>query len=252
MDSTTRNALKEYMKKFVRRMSTKVGDFSVEDVRRAFPFHDLFFRDEAIVAFKLQRSIVTSMGMGFYPEIARLIAAQNYHPRLEYPLEVTLDENMCNRIEQTVSELRTAARKPDFATEMDEILSSTGGPPRTTQVIADLYIPDFRGGPLFAELKSPKPNLDVAAESKKKMLYCRAHSEIQEQVGRATFALPYNPYVERGKYNWWPTLQIMDMVEDVTIGEEFWDLVGGESTYEELLRIIADVKREAPLAKRDP
>jgi len=44
----------------------------------------------------------------------------------------------------------------------------------------------------------------------------------------------------------------MDMVEDVTIGEEFWDLVGGESTYEELLRIIADVKREAPLAKRDP
>lgn len=251
MDGTTRSAVKEYMKSFVRRMSNKVGDFTVEDVRRAFPFHDLFFRDEAIVAFKLQRSIVTSMGMGFYPEIARLIATQNYQPRLEHALEVTLDESMCNRIEQIVSELRTATRKPDFATEMDEILSSTGGPLRTTQVIADLYIPDFRGGPLFAELKSPKPNLDVAAESKKKMLYCRAHSEIQHQAGRATFALPYNPYVERAKYNWWPTLQIMDMAQDVTIGQEFWDLVGGESTYEELLRIIADVKREAPLAKTD-
>jgi hypothetical protein len=37
-------------------------------------------------------------------------------------------------------------------------------------VIADLYVGDHEGGPLFMEIKSPMPNLDVCAESKKKVL----------------------------------------------------------------------------------
>jgi hypothetical protein len=252
VNSSVRQAVKTYMKNFVQRFSRKAQEFTIEDIRRAFPFHDLFFRDEALLAFKLQRSIVTSMGMGFYPEIARLIAGEHAETHLEHLVHVELDNAMCSKVEQIISELRTASRKPDARLEMNEILASTGGSKREVPVIADLFIQHHAGGPLFAELKSPKPNLDVAAESKKKMLYFRAFREVQGDANaRAVFALPYNPYVERSKYDWWPTLQIMDMTADVVIGEELWDLIGGAGTYDELLRIISEVKAEAPLARVD-
>jgi hypothetical protein len=37
------------------------------------------------------------------------------------------------------------------------------------RVIADLHFGDHEEGPLFIEIKSPMPNLDVCAESKKKV-----------------------------------------------------------------------------------
>ena len=39
----------------------------------------------------------------------------------------------------------------------------------------------------------------------------------------------------------------MDMDRQVLIAEEFWDKIGGQGTYEELLRILAEIKQEMPL-----
>jgi len=39
----------------------------------------------------------------------------------------------------------------------------------------------------------------------------------------------------------------MDMDKQVLIAEEFWDKIGGHDTYEELLRILAEIKQETPL-----
>ena len=80
-------------------------------------------------------------------------------------------------IDQIVTELRTprrrreTTREPCHEDEVSDILNSPGGGRTNRAVTADLYIEDFDGGPLFVELKSPRPNLDVAAESKRKILY---------------------------------------------------------------------------------
>jgi hypothetical protein len=39
----------------------------------------------------------------------------------------------------------------------------------------------------------------------------------------------------------------MDMDKQVLIAEEFWDKIGGQGTYEELLQILAEIEQEMPL-----
>ena len=39
-------------------------------------------------------------------------------------------------------------------------------------------------------------------------------------------------------------MQYMDLEDEVLIGKEFWDIVGGEGTYEEVLEIYQEVGRE--------
>lgn len=249
MQQITRDSVKAFIKSFVEKRLSQAKDFPVEDLRRAYPFHELFFRDDALIAFKLQRSIVTTMGRGLYPPIAGFIARDKYRQvYLDHMLSEELDVDQCNKIEEIVTALRTGRRKPNHEQELEEILTARGGGRRVATIIADLHIIDFPNGPLFAEIKSPLPNLDICAESKKKLLYFWAIMNARgEPTNNAFLAFPYNPYVRRESYAWSFTPKVMDMNRQVLIAEEFWDKIGGPSTYEELLQILAEIKQETSL-----
>ena len=108
-----------------------------------------------------------------------------------------------------------------------------------------MYVGDFPTGPLLVELKTPLPNLDIAAESKKKILY---YLLIMDRKGvggaRGVMGFTYNPYGKRESYAHSITKRIMDMDYEVVMGEELWDLLGGPGTYAELLGIIEEVRGE--------
>jgi len=249
MKSKTKEQLKTFIEGFATSMLSKVQGLAIDDLRRAYPFHELFFKGDAIVAFTLQRSIVTAMGKKFYPNLARIIASDVYHSvHLDHRIEGQLHDGTCNKIEQIVTDLRNRRRRPNHEEEIKEILLSTGGDKRPASVICDLHIDDFDGGPFFAEIKTPRPNLDICAESKKKILYFLAIMQIQGHKGAAGyFAFPYNPFLTRERYAHNFTRQVMDMEKEVLIGEEFWNKIGGTRAYEELLEIIAEVRNGLPL-----
>jgi hypothetical protein len=91
------------------------------------------------------------------------------------------------------------------------------------------------------------PNLDIAAESKKKILtFLALHRGNHPQ---AYLAFAYNPFISREAYNHPFTSQIMDLEAEVLMGEEFWDKIGGKGTYSELLDVIAEVKKKTPMPK---
>ncbi|GBD11212.1 hypothetical protein HRbin23_00864 [bacterium HR23] len=245
MKPETRDRLKRFIADFVRRKLKPLQNISVTELRRAYPFHDLFFRDDALLAFKLQRSIVTSLGLGFYAQVAKIIGSERFAvSRIGQDINCDLPGNTCNTIERIVTELRLGQRKPSHQEELKEILSSTDGEMRSVPIRADLYLDGGPTGPLFLELKSPKPNLDVCPESKRKMLYFIAFARRQNLgEAQAFLALYYNPYFPK-TYSWRFTTQVLDMNSEVLIGENFWDTVGGASTYEELLDVLAEVKQE--------
>ena len=247
MKKETHQKIAELLKQFVTRL-TKVG-YSVEELQKAYPFHSLFFRDEAIVAFKRQRSIVTSLGQSLYPKLARTIAEERYHDvRLGREFRATIDGAVADGVDRIVTELRVKQRKPDHGQETGEVLGAKGGTPREVVVTADLFIGDFTGGPFFAEIKSPLPNLDVAAESKKKLLtFIALHAG---QNPQAYLAFAYNPFITRGAYNHPFTRQIMDMEAEILMGEEFWDKIGSKGTYGELLDVISEVKMKTPIRRK--
>lgn len=56
----------------------------------------------------------------------------------------------------------------------------------------------------------------------------------------AKIAIPYNPY-EPKLYNRWTMKGMFDLKNQILVGKEFWDFLGGEGTYETLLQIFEDV-----------
>lgn len=243
MKIETRDALKVIFFDFARKSAPQ---YALEELKKAYPFHSLFFPDTALLYFKQQRSLVTGMGMSLYPQVAELIARDKYSQvYLDLELSGNLPEPTIATIERIITELRAGGRKPrkpDIQRETREILSAPGQGQRKVRIIADLYVGDFQPGPLFMEIKSPLPNLDICAESKKKLLFFRALYEGKKP--QAFFAFPYNPYVYRESYAWGFTKRVMDMDEEVLIGGEMWDKLGGEGTFDELLGIIEEIARE--------
>ncbi len=246
MRQETQEAVERLLRRFVDEHRAKLAPRSLEDIRLSYPFHRIIFPDAAIAAARAERSIVTVMGTNLYPALAREVARDKFADvHLEYVVEGNINTAAVNMIEEIVRELRTplrsraSDRRPDHEVEMGEILGSRGGGPVMASVTADLYIGDFTGGPAFIELKTPRPNLDIAAESKRKLLYELAICERAGILGAEAFlGLTYNPFITRERYDHSFTRQIMDMERQVLMGSELWDFIGGPGAYEELLSII--------------
>lgn len=70
-----------------------------------------------------------------------------------------------------------------------------------------------------------------------------AFAEAERQ--KEYYAMPYNPYgATKAVYRWSQALNYLPFEEAVVIGNEFWNVVGGQTAYEELLEIYLEVGQE--------
>ena len=53
-------------------------------------------------------------------------------------------------------------------------------------------------------------------------------------------AIPYNPY-EPEPYQRWTIKGMLDLSEELKVAEEFWDFLGGQGAYNELLNCFERV-----------
>jgi type II restriction enzyme len=54
---------------------------------------------------------------------------------------------------------------------------------------------------------------------------------------QSLIAIPYNPY-EPQPYNRWTMRGMLDLPNELKVAEEFWDFIGGEGAYQDLLNIF--------------
>lgn len=248
MKKKTTNAIYKLFKEFAQK---SLKDFDVEIIKKAYPFHRLFFDDKSLIAFKQERSIVTKMGMQLYPALAELIASEKYAKvTREKLIEGNVPEDTSSTIDRIVTELRGKQRVPNHESELAEIektfTKKSAGKFKLIRTIADIYIEDFSGGPFFAEIKTPLPNLDICAETKKKILTFK--TIMQGKNPKAFLAFPYNPFITRANYKHL-TKEVMDMEAEVLMAEEFWNYIGGKGTFDNLLNIIEIVGDEIRAGK---
>jgi len=224
-------------------------DYSADELEMMYPFASLVFGESALLALHKREAINRSLRR-LYPRLAQIIAQERYSDvHLERLFVGDIDVSAANTIDRIVTDLRSKLRKPNHAQEVAEIVKARRGRPRQVLVRADLFIGDFAGGPFFAEIKTPVPNLDIAAESKQKILtFIALH---HDQNPQAFLAFPYNPFLTRQDYKHRFTAQIMDLEAEVLMGEEFWDRIGGTGTYAELLDVMEEVKERTPLGHKE-
>jgi len=150
-------------------------------------------------------------------------------------------------VDLIMRELRSASRKPDKDKEVKEILSlaQKGEMGKKLKKRVDLFVIDKDGVENYFEIKSAKPNINEFTGIKKQLLdWVAMRGSIDPKVKIKTIvAIPYNPY-EPQQYERWTLQGLFDLKTEVLVGAEFWDLLGGKNTYEDLLTVFEEAGKE--------
>jgi hypothetical protein len=215
------------------------------------PFHEAIIPPEILRISAFERSFSTKLGTTF-EECARLVALQTYAvAERGYKASGKMPAAAAAKIEEIVSRI-SEGKTPDFPTLIDEVLRISDGERVERPVIADLYLKDKRGHEYFFEIKSPKPNKGQCLEVTERLLRIHATTQKNKPYVNAYFAMAYNPFGRRLEdYRHSFALRYLDMHYQVLLGADFWTLVGGEGTYEELLEIYREVGKEKGKAMID-
>jgi len=217
------------------------------------PFHEAIIPPEILRISSFERSFSTKLGTTF-EECARLIALQTYAvAERGYRASGKMSAAAAAKIEEIVSRINEG-HTPDFPALIAEVLQVGGEDEEWVErlVIADLYLKDQAGHEYFFEIKSPKPNKGQCLEVAERLLRIHAITQKNRPHVNAYFAMAYNPYgthLEDYRHSF--GLRYLDMQNGVLLGADFWTLVGGEGTHEELLEIYREVGREKGKAMID-
>jgi len=253
----TKNQIKGYLEGFVQGMidEARHSKFDPKKLRplrtvskegELKPFHESLIPDGILSISAFERSFSTKLGTTF--EECALLIAKGLHRRAERGHRVSgpVTPKAIKRIEAIANEIGSGGMRSRYPTYVKEIikLSKIGsGVERIS--IADLYVQTKSGDELYFEIKSPKPNKGQCLEATMRLLQIQAITHDKYPKVKAFYATAYNPYgIKKNQYNHSFTINYMDIKNQVLVGKEFWDMVGGPGTYEEVLAIYQEVGKE--------
>jgi hypothetical protein len=211
--------------------------FSIKEIEKERPFHAALLPEEILKGSKFERSFVTSLGQSAWEEIARIIIEEELgYCKRGQRIEGEIFLEQLKVIQRILDELEHGKRKPNWDKEIEEVDKAAYGEKKKIAVVVDVC-GESKQLKRYCELKSSKPNSDQSKVSKEKLLKLRAMKKGENY--EAFFALPDNPYGTKEAYNWPHPKRWFEMDKSpVIIGKDFWDHIGGEGTYEELIKLF--------------
>jgi Type II restriction endonuclease, TdeIII len=239
-------AIKQVVSTMMDRVMVRVLEedpFIKEEHHSSKPLYAALVPDEIFKGSHFERRFVTPFGK-VWEKLASVVAIEAHGKCvIGHTIEGTVSTERLRRIQETLNRLEhpskdTAKQKPDWNKEIAYILEGKGEP-IPVMVVCDIYVENEQTGEKYAfELKGPLPNSDQTKVSKEKIFKLLAMQPLQ--VTSAFYALPYNPYGAKENYKWGFPMRWFDMQKDPTvlIGNEFWDLIGGEGTYQNFIHEI--------------
>lgn len=214
------------------------------------PFHYAIIPEELMRISEFERGFSTSLGNSF-EECARLIALDHHkESHRGYPLTGKVSTSAINELEHQVSLFDHAAKEREPRPSFDQMTHSvlekrTKDDLTELTTKADLYILTNDGRELYFEIKAPKPNKGQCIEVTQRLLRFHLLRGESRPAVQAYYAMAYNPYgPKRADYRHGFAQNYTPFEEAVLIGHEFWDIVGGPTTLEELLGIYREVGSE--------
>jgi hypothetical protein len=243
-----KKAIQQTIVLLMERIMNRVLDtdpFMPDKFRADKPLYAALVPEEIFKGSHFERRFVTSFGSVW--ETLAVAAAAGGAEKGKMISGVVKQERL-RRITEVLNELehgkKGERRRPNWAVELKYILEG-GGKDIPVDVICDVVAKNPNGKETYAfEIKAPLPNSDQTKVSKEKILKLYAMSPMK--VSAAFFALPYNPYGKREDYSWSFPARWFDMRNDeaVLIGNEFWEKIGGEGTYQAFITAVNEIGPE--------
>lgn len=206
--------------------------FIPESFHAEKPLYAALVPDEIFKGSHFERKFVTPFGKAW--QTLAVAVGKTHHGICgqEVKVEGLIGKERLRRIYETLNGLEARNSKPNWDEELAYILDG-GGELTPVQVICDVLVRNITNGKVYAfEMKGPLPNRDQTKVSKEKMFKLLAMEN--RPIDAAYFALPYNPYRLKENYSWKLPERWFNMKHDscVLIGDETWDMIGGEGTYQ--------------------
>lgn len=237
--SLSNNQKKEIAEYLANKIIEKLSNYNRET--EAMPFHTRLFGKDRLATYSFIQSCNTMLGQSIFEKIGEIIAKPKFKiAHAQYrDFHGELSNERVLIIENIMRDLRSGKRNANKVKEVKEILSKSN---KGSEIIStvDLYLKDKENNEYYIEIKSAKPNISEFTEVKRKLLkwVAMANKKVDTLV-----CIPYNPYHPQ-QYDRWTLKGLFDLNREVMVGEEFWNFLGGDNTFEELLKIFEDVGKE--------
>lgn len=203
----------------------------------SMPFLTRLIQDgEKVAAYSFIHSIATTLGMSIYEDVSKIIAEETTKECFtKYDVGGVLSREQKSVIDEIVRKLRNGEQKVNHEKESKQILNTSAkdGKVQKEGRIADFYM--LRNNTeYYFEIKTVKPNIDVFTASKTKLLEWIAR---RRKPVKVFLAFPYNPYHPQ-PYERFTEQGVLERGKEFLIGKEYWDFLGGEKTFEQLLELF--------------
>jgi len=210
----------------------------------SMPFHFRLLGEDRMALFSFIQSVNTTLGTSIFEKVGQLIVQPlSKEVKDRYDFEGFISEQAVLKIDSIMRNLKSATNKPDKGRETKEVLfvSQKGNMGKKLKKRVDLYVVGKDGTENYFEVKTAKPNINEFTGIKKQLLdWVAMRGSINPKLKINTMvAIPYNPY-EPQPYERWTLQGLFDLDKEVLVGKEFWDLLGGKGTYEDLLKVFEE------------
>lgn len=228
------NHLKEILIKSLR---NKFQNYNPEPA--SMPFHTRLLGKDRLALYSFIHSLSTNFGTAIFEPVAVALAESRFEKALKQQtagLEISSEAHKV--IQEIMNGLETANKVPDKKNEIERIreVAQKGEMNKVRLTKVDLWLENNDKELYLFDIKTAKPNAGGFREFKRTLLeWTAAIFAINPKAKINTFiAIPYNPY-EPEPYKRWMMRGMLDLENELKVGKEFWDFLGGEGAYEELL-----------------
>ncbi|MGO9481089.1 MAG: TdeIII family type II restriction endonuclease [Candidatus Kryptoniota bacterium] len=190
-------------------------------------------------------SLNTNFGTAIFEPVALALARKNFKSAQSQAIAGTQISVEAHKvIQEIMDDLTTASDSPNKAKEIEKIrkVCQKGKMKKVKPTRVDVQIESNSGELFLFDIKTAKPNAGGFKEFKRTLLEWVAAvlAENPKSKVNTIIAIPYNPY-EPQPYNRWTMRGMLDLDNELIVAKEFWDFIGGEGAYDELLNIFERV-----------
>ncbi len=208
------------------------------------PFHKALLPKSVARMSNFERSFSTILGTA-HERHSQIIAKSKFaKTERQYKVEGNMFESVDTEISDEIGRINKSHVFPNYFEVVDRIVrmeEQGSGKLVSRSVTSDLYLKSHDGEEMFFEIKTPQPNKEQCLNITRKHLWIHAIRKIAQPRIKTYFAITYNPYGEGNEYKYSIATKHLDIKRQTIIGKRYWDFLGGEGTYEEILEIYRRV-----------
>lgn len=212
-------------------------------VNNEMPFHYRLLGKDRMALYSFMQSLLTTFGTSIFEPVAAELA-KNKFKRVETQYDVGREIYAeCQQSIQNIVNRLTYNPRPNKKEELNELKKHIHKKKNTLKPTkVDLFVESTNGKQFLFDLKTAKPNKGSFQKHKQTLLEWAgiAYTLNPKVKVNTLIAIPYNPYYPN-PYQSWTMAGMLDIKNELKVAEEFWDFLGGDGVYQELLDCFEQV-----------